>query len=298
MVRMRMQPWLVQLRTYLTGAWHYRWTAMAIAWAICVVGWVAIAFIPNQFQAVAKIYVDTDTMMAPLLKGLTVSTDPEQQVSVMLNTLLTRPNLEQVVHLTHPDADKLSSAQMANEVQHLLDHITITPLGTQKPLRISFSDNDPNKSLSVAQTLLSIFVDSNIGDKRRDLEGAQTFLDTKIAEYEILLKQAEQRRADFRQDNMDVLPTRSRQNRPQPSCKPPASLLAPPRPGSAVCDAQLAAIPKVDLYRWTRPDRRWLGQRQFRQHWQAAEACCSACAEAKQTLLELQSRYHRRPSRR
>src|SRR5690348_9560589 len=87
-----MQPWMIQVRTYLNGAWHYRWTAMAIAWAICIVGWIGIAFIPNQFQAIAKIYVDTDTMMAPLLKGLTVTTNSQQQVSVMLNTLLTRPN--------------------------------------------------------------------------------------------------------------------------------------------------------------------------------------------------------------
>jgi uncharacterized protein involved in exopolysaccharide biosynthesis len=134
-----------------------------------------------------------------------VSTDPEQQVSVMLNTLLTRPNLEQVVHLTNPEGDKLSGVQMARAVQALQDNITITPLGTKNLFEISYADNDPNKSLSVTQSLLSIFVDSNIGDKRRDLEGAQTFLDTKIAEYEVLLKQAEQRRADFRQANLDVL---------------------------------------------------------------------------------------------
>src|SRR5579864_2418593 len=105
-----MQPWMIQVRTYLNGAWHYRWTGMAIAWAICLAGWTGIAFIPNQFQAVAKIYVDTDTMMGPLLKDLTVSTNPQQQVSVMLNTLLTRPNLEQVVRLTEPPGRALSNA--------------------------------------------------------------------------------------------------------------------------------------------------------------------------------------------
>src|ERR1700690_3328717 len=129
-----MQPWLVQFRTYLNGGWHYRWIALAVAWGICLVGWGVIAVIPNEFEAAAKIYVDTDTMMAPLLKGLTVSTDPEQQVQVMLNTLLTRPNLEQVVHLTHPDANNYPSTQMADAVQYLQDNITIKPLGTAKNL--------------------------------------------------------------------------------------------------------------------------------------------------------------------
>ena len=42
---------------------------MGVTWAVCLIGWLGIALVPNQFQAVAMIYVDTDTMMAPLLKG-------------------------------------------------------------------------------------------------------------------------------------------------------------------------------------------------------------------------------------
>lgn len=178
---------------------------MGVAWAVCVIGWLGVMLIPNQFQAVSMIYVDTDTMMAPLLKDLTVSTDPQQQVSVMLNTLLARPNLEQVVHLTNPKANGLSSAEMAKQVQNLQDNISIKPLSTKNLFQLSFTDRDPDKGLNVAQTMLSIFVDSNIGNKRHDLEGAQSFLDTKVNEYETLVRQAEQRRTTFRQANLEVL---------------------------------------------------------------------------------------------
>src|SRR3569833_808782 len=81
-----MQPWKIQLRSYASGAWHYRWAGVALAWGLCVLGLTALLFVPNQFQAVAKIYVDADTMMAPLLKGIAGNTDPQQQASVMLNT--------------------------------------------------------------------------------------------------------------------------------------------------------------------------------------------------------------------
>ena len=178
---------------------------MGVAWAVCLIGWLAVAMVPNQFQAVSMIYVDTDTMMAPLLRDLTVSTDPQQQVSVMLNTLLARPNLEQVVHLTNPKANSLSSAELAKQVENLQDNISIKPLSTKNLFQLSYSDRDPDKGLNVAQTLLSIFVDSNIGNKRHDLEGAQSFLDTKVNEYETLVRQAEQRRTAFRQANLDTL---------------------------------------------------------------------------------------------
>src|SRR5260221_2465115 len=200
-----MQPWKIRLRTYLTGTWHYRWIGMGVTWAVCLIGCLGIALVPNQFQAVAMIYVDTDTMMAPLLKGLTVPLDPEQQVSVMLNALLSRPNLEQVVHLTNSRASSLSSAEMAKQVEGLQENISIKPLSTKNLFQLSYTDRDPDKGLNVAQTLLSIFVDSNIGNKRHDLEGAQSFLDTKDNEYETLVRQAEQRHTAFKPANLDVL---------------------------------------------------------------------------------------------
>src|ERR1041385_4334417 len=200
-----MQPWKIRLRTCLTGTWHYRWIGMGVAWAVCVIGWLGVMVIPNQFQAVSMIYVDTDTMMAPLLKDLTVTTDPQQQVSVMLNTLLARPNLEQVVHLTNPRATSLSSAEMAKQVEGLQSYISIKPLSTKNLFQLSYTDRDPDRGLNVSQTLLSIFVDSNIGSKRHDLEGAQSFLDTKVNEYETLVRQAEQRRTAFRKANIEVL---------------------------------------------------------------------------------------------
>ena len=285
-----MQPWLIQLRTYLSGAWHYRWIAVGIAWTICLAGWIGIAFIPNQFQAVAKIYVDTDTMMAPLLRGLTVSTDPEQQVSVMLNTLLTRPNLEQVVHLTNLDGDKLSGAQMAREVQKLLDNITITPLGTKNLFEISYADSDPNKSLSVTQSLLSIFVDSNIGDKRRDLEGAQTFLDTKIAEYEVLLKQAEQRRADFRAANLDTLSNALSPEQAGANVQSARVALGAAQARLSSLRSQLGAIPRVIYIDGPGPIVLGTGSNNFVSTGSSG-SLLQRLAEAKQNLLELQSRF-------
>ena len=240
-----MQPWKIRLRTYLTGTWHYRWIGMGVTWAVCLIGWLGIALVPNQFQAVAMIYVDTDTMMAPLLKGLTVSTDPEQQVSVMLNTLLTRPNLEQVVHLTTPNATNLSSAEMARQVQDLQSHISIKPLNTKNLFELSYTDRNPDKGLNVSQTLLSIFVDSNIGNKRHDLEGAQSFLDTKVNEYETLVRQAEARRTKFKQDNLDVLTSNVTPDQARAKVEEARTQLNGAQARLSSLRAQLAGIPKL-----------------------------------------------------
>jgi len=285
-----MQPWKIRLRAYLTGTWHYRWVAMAVAWMICILGWVGVALVPNQFQAVAMIYVDTDTMMAPLLKGLTVSTDPQQQVSVMLNTLLARPNLEQVVHLTDPNASSLSSADMAKAVENLQDNISIKPLATKNLFQLAYTDKNPDRGLNVSQTLLSIFVDSNIGTKRHDLEGAQSFLDTKVNEYEGLVRQAEQRRAAFRQANLDVLSSTISPEAARTQVETARQELGGAEARLSSLRGQLASIPKIIFIDGPGPlilssssgNSPTTGR---------GGSLFQRLAEAKQALIELKSKY-------
>ena len=281
-----MQPWKIRLRTYLTGTWHYRWIGMGIAWAVCIAGWLGVALIPNQFQAVSMIYVDTDTMMAPLLKDLTVTTDPQQQVSVMLNTLLARPNLEQVVHLTNTKSNTLSSAEMARQVQNLQDNITIKPLSTKNLFQLSYTDKDPDRGLNVAQTLLSIFVDSNIGNKRHDLEGAQSFLDTKVNEYETLVRQAEQRRTAFRQANIEVLSNTITPDQARVQVEQARQQYDGAVARLSSLRAQLASIPKIVYI--DGPGAMILGNGNVPM---AGGSLFQQLAAAKQSLADLKSRF-------
>jgi len=260
---------------------------MGVTWAVCLIGWLAIALLPNQFQAVAMIYVDTDTMMAPLLKGLTVTTDPEQQVSVMLNTLLTRPNLEQVVHLTNPNAANLSSAEMAKQVEGLQSNISIKPLNTKNLFELSYTDRNPDKGLNVSQTLLSIFVDSNIGNKRHDLEGAQSFLDTKVNEYETLVRQAEQRRTKFKQDNLDVLTNNISPDQARQQVEAARQQLAGAQARLSSLRGQLASVPKIVYI--DGPNAVILNSSGGSSS--RSGSLFQRLAEAKQNLTDLKSRY-------
>jgi polysaccharide chain length determinant protein (PEP-CTERM system associated) len=262
---------------------------MGVAWAVCIVGWLGVMLVPNQFQAVSMIYVDTDTMMAPLLKDLTVTTDPQQQVSVMLNTLLARPNLEQVVHLTNPKANNLSSAEMAKEVSTLQDNISIKPLSTKNLFQLSYTDKDPDRGLNVAQTLLSIFVDSNIGNKRHDLEGAQSFLDTKVNEYETLVRQAEQRRTTFKQANLEVLSNTITPDAARTQVEQARNALDGAEARLSSLRTQLATIPKIIYI--DGPGALVLGNGTGNMPTAAGGSLFQQLATAKQNLVDLKSRY-------
>jgi hypothetical protein len=60
---------------------------------------VVVFKIPDQYEATARIYVDTQSILKPLMAGLTVQPNVEQQVSMLSRTLISRPNLEKLVRM-------------------------------------------------------------------------------------------------------------------------------------------------------------------------------------------------------
>jgi capsular polysaccharide biosynthesis protein len=42
------------------------------AWMIAVVGWVWVYLLENRYQAQARVYVDTQSLLRPLMSGLAV----------------------------------------------------------------------------------------------------------------------------------------------------------------------------------------------------------------------------------
>ena len=85
-----------QLLGYLRAMWRHRWYALAVAWLVCLVGWVVVSILPSRFEASARIYVDTKSILGPLMQGLAVQPNLDQQVGMIARTLITRPNLEKV----------------------------------------------------------------------------------------------------------------------------------------------------------------------------------------------------------
>ena len=56
------------------------------------------------------------------------------------------------------------------------------------------------------QSLLTVFAETTTGGNRRDMENAKRFLDQQIETYATQLRAAEQRRAEFREKYMQLLP--------------------------------------------------------------------------------------------
>lgn len=195
-----------QLLFYMTFCWRRRWLALATAWLVCLAGWALVAFLPDRYVASGKIYIETQSVLQPLLRGLAIESDIGAQVAIMQQTLLTRPNLEEVARRTDLDI----SAKSPSEVDRLLDDLErrITVKGEQKNLfSISAADTVPRRAKETVDSLVNIFVEGNLGQNRTDMDAAERFLGNQIREYERKLQEAERRLAVFKQVNIDYLPS-------------------------------------------------------------------------------------------
>src|SRR4030095_3983562 len=95
----RLQTALVPLR----AMWHRRWIGLAAAWIFAIVG-VAVAFrIPERFEASARVYVDTQSLLRPVMTGLAIQPNLDQQVALMSRTLIRRPHVERLIHIAGID---------------------------------------------------------------------------------------------------------------------------------------------------------------------------------------------------
>ncbi|HEY1298883.1 MAG TPA: XrtA system polysaccharide chain length determinant [Stellaceae bacterium] len=188
--------------------WRRKWLCVAVAWAVSTAGWIGTAFVPTKYESTARVYLNADPVLTPLLRGLAAETDPTRHLDFMQRTLLSRPNLEQLARLTDLDVGVKTPAQKEALFKRLASDVEIRPITTNL-LTIGYRDSDPKLAKNVVQSLLTIFGEKTAGSSRTEMDSAQRFLDEEIASYTDQLRAAEKRRADLARQYPDIVSNRA-----------------------------------------------------------------------------------------
>jgi polysaccharide chain length determinant protein (PEP-CTERM system associated) len=138
------------------------------------------------------------------MAGLAVQPNIEQQIMMLSRTLISRPNLEKLIRMADLDLNVKNKAQQEALIDDLTSSLKILGVGRDNLYTISYRDPDPAKAQKVVQALVSIFIESSLGDKRQDTDSARKFLDEQIRNYEKKLSEAENRLKDFKLRNIDL----------------------------------------------------------------------------------------------
>jgi polysaccharide chain length determinant protein (PEP-CTERM system associated) len=198
-----MQELVQQLLITVRAMWKFRWPGLIVAWVVAVIGVVIVWRIPDQYEAAARIYVDTDSILKPLMSGLAVQPNVDQQIGMLSRTLISRPNIEKLIRMADLDLKTSTKPDQEALVERLMKGIEIRTAGGVNLYAMAYRDPEPDKAKRVIQSMVSIFVESGLGASRKDTDSAKTFLSEQIKTFETKLEEAETRLKEFRLRNLD-----------------------------------------------------------------------------------------------
>ena len=87
------------------SAWRFRWFGAATAWCAGLIGLGAVMTLPNVYEASARIYVDTSSVLEPILTNQIVAPDVMAQLTYVNSALVGRAHLLRVIAENKLDAD-------------------------------------------------------------------------------------------------------------------------------------------------------------------------------------------------
>ncbi len=200
-----MEELVTQITSYLRGMWRYRWWGMALAWIAGVAAGLVIYQMPDKYESTARVHVDTQSVLRPLMAGLAVQPNIDQQITMLSRTLISRPNVEKLINMADLDLGVNTPEEREALITRLSKDLRIASSDRTNLFMLSYADTRPERAQRVVQSLLSLFVESGLGNKRQDADAARRFIEEQIHSYEQKLTEAENRVKEFRLRNMGVL---------------------------------------------------------------------------------------------
>lgn len=190
-----------ELQAALHSIWHRRWLALAIAWAVCLLGWLVVALIPNTYESRARVFVQLEDVLS---QQLDIANGGKNEIERVKMTLASAVNLEKVVRSTALGRDIASQREMERTVAGLAEKVKVEARQdnlftiTAEIGKSSLSDAENAKlARDVVQKLIDIFREENIAGNRGELANTLVFLEQQLEARKTELEAAEQKRLAF-----------------------------------------------------------------------------------------------------
>ncbi len=198
-----------ELRAAAHSVWTRRWLVLGVAWGVCLLGWIAVAMIPNAYESKARIYVQLDDVLSEQLKIANGGADEIQRVK---KTLAGAVNLEKVIRSTDLGRDIASQRQMDKAVASLTEDVKVESVEdnlftiTATVGERTFSDAENARlAQNVVQKLIDIFREENIAGNRGEVADTVVFLDQQLDQRKAELEAAETKLSQFEAEHPELV---------------------------------------------------------------------------------------------
>lgn len=195
---------------YVVGLWRRRWIVALGAWAAALALWFLVWLLPDEYESRAQVFVQTETILQPVVKDVAAAPDYGARVDVMRQQLLTRPNVEEVIFRSGLDKTIEASNDVDRRVklEGLVGWVSgEIRIDSPQPryFIITYRNGDRELARRVVDAFLNLLIEQDLGASLEDKEEARRLLDGQIAQFNRRLKDEENAVAEFRRTHSDEL---------------------------------------------------------------------------------------------
>lgn len=195
-----------QIETFLRGMWRFNWWAVSLSWLVFVLGTMMVFSMPNQYQSGASFYVKDNSVIEPILKGITVQADVATHAYVLSEAIKSRSILEELI-LESGLSERLKDEDDMQDMVAFLQKKIIIKTERESLYDLEFTYDDPQIAFEVVDILLNQILNRVLSGKLTDAHVAEVFLAEQIEIYEGRLTEAETQLVAFKKENIEQMPT-------------------------------------------------------------------------------------------
>jgi uncharacterized protein involved in exopolysaccharide biosynthesis len=170
-----------QARIILRGMWAHRRWGIVVAWGCGAALLTMLLVIPGRYEASARIFVNTDSILKPLMTGLTVQPNDEQRIVMLSRVVISRPNVERLVRSVGLDAEARTPEERERVVDRVMKTLEFKGVGRDNLYSLTFRDEDPVRAKAAIDQIAEMFIASSRGGKEEDTDTAKRFIEEQIA---------------------------------------------------------------------------------------------------------------------
>lgn len=168
-------------------------------------------FMPNQYEASSTVFVQRSSVIDPLMQGVGISGTLDDRLRTLKERLVSRNIIERVIRKLDLDVYAKTPERYETLIEDIRKSLGImikAPRGKEVAdlFTISYVGENPRRARDIVNTLISEYIDENMGFRRSDAYGAFEFIQTQLNEYKAKLEESDKAIRQFREKNPRMIP--------------------------------------------------------------------------------------------
>ncbi|MDX9715179.1 MAG: GNVR domain-containing protein [Dissulfurispiraceae bacterium] len=168
-------------------------------------------FLPNKYEASSTVFVQRSSVIDPLIKGVGIAGSLDDRLRNLRDRLVSRNIIERVIKKLDLDIYARTPERYEMLIEDMRKALSITiktPRGKEVAdlFTISFTGDNPRRARDIVNTLISEYIEENMGFRRSDAYGAFEFIQTQLNDYKTKLEESDRAIRQFREKNPRMIP--------------------------------------------------------------------------------------------